>query len=37
MAIEEIFEKTQPRENNGQKTFRLYEFQIYYGISTLLE
>ncbi len=37
MAIKEIFEKTQPRENNGQKTFRLYEFQIYFGISILLE
>lgn len=37
MAIRDLFELTKPREFKGQKTFRLYEFQIYFGISLLLE
>lgn len=37
MAIKDLFESIKPREYNGQKTFRLYEFQIYFGISLLLE
>lgn len=37
MAIRDLFEKIKPLNFVGQKTFRLYEFQIYFGISLLLE